>query len=46
MKSVGVIGGLGPETTAEFYLEVVFQCQKLNSRLSAVNRYFERPVTV
>ncbi len=32
MKSVGVIGGLGPETTAEFYLEVVFQCQKLNSR--------------
>jgi aspartate racemase len=31
MKSVGVIGGLGPETTAEFYLEVVFQCQKRNS---------------
>jgi len=31
MKSVGVIGGLGPETTAEFYLEVIFQCQKLNS---------------
>ena len=30
MKSVGVIGGLGPETTAEFYLEVVFQCQKIN----------------
>lgn len=30
MKSVGVIGGLGPETTAEFYLEVIFQCQKLN----------------
>lgn len=28
MKSVGVIGGLGPETTAEFYLEVVFGCQK------------------
>ena len=28
MKSVGVIGGLGPETTAEFYLEVIFQCQK------------------
>jgi aspartate racemase len=31
MKSVGVIGGLGPETTSEFYLEVIFQCQKLNS---------------
>jgi aspartate racemase len=32
MKSVGVIGGLGPETTAEFYLEVVFQCQKRNNK--------------
>jgi aspartate racemase len=32
MKSVGVIGGLGPETTAEFYLEVIFQCQKLNDQ--------------
>ncbi len=31
MKSVGVIGGLGPETTAEFYLEVVFGCQKRNT---------------
>lgn len=31
MKSVGVIGGLGPETTAEFYLEVIFRCQKVNS---------------
>ena len=31
MKSVGVIGGLGPETTAEFYLEVIFQCQKRNA---------------
>jgi aspartate racemase len=30
MKSVGVIGGLGPETTSEFYLEVIFQCQKRN----------------
>ncbi len=24
MKTVGIIGGLGPETTAEFYLDVVF----------------------
>lgn len=31
MRSVGVIGGLGPETTAEFYLEVVFGCQKLDN---------------
>jgi len=31
MKSVGVIGGLGPETTSEFYLEVIFGCQKLNT---------------
>ena len=30
MKSVGIIGGLGPETTAEFYLEVIFRCQKLD----------------
>lgn len=30
MKSVGIIGGVGPETTAEFYLEVVFGCQKVN----------------
>jgi aspartate racemase len=30
MKSVGVIGGLGPETTAKFYLEVIFKCQDLN----------------
>lgn len=26
MKSVGIIGGLGPETTSEFYLDVVFSC--------------------
>jgi len=31
MKSVGVIGGLGPETTSEFYLEVIFGCQKQNA---------------
>ena len=30
MKSVGIIGGLGPETTSEFYLEIIFQCQKRN----------------
>lgn len=30
MKTVGIIGGLGPETTAEFYLDIVFSCQKQN----------------
>ena len=30
MKTVGIIGGLGPETTSEFYLELLFSCQKLN----------------
>lgn len=29
MKTVGIIGGLGPETTAEFYLGIAFECQKL-----------------
>jgi len=31
MKSVGVIGGVGPETTSEFYLKVIFECQKKNT---------------
>jgi aspartate racemase len=26
MRTVGIIGGLGPETTSKFYLEVVFSC--------------------
>lgn len=25
MKTVGIIGGLGPQTTAEFYLQIVYQ---------------------
>ena len=28
MKTAGIIGGLGPETTAEFYLDVIFSCQE------------------
>lgn len=28
MQTVGIIGGLGPETTAEFYLDAIFSCQK------------------
>lgn len=28
MKSVGIIGGLGPATTAAFYLDVISSCQK------------------
>ncbi len=31
MKTVGIIGGLGPETTSEFYLELLFGCQKKSS---------------
>lgn len=26
MKTAGIIGGLGPETTSQFYLEVIFGC--------------------
>jgi len=29
MKKVGIIGGVGPETTAEFYLDIIFSCQKI-----------------
>jgi len=28
MKTLGIIGGLGPETTSEFYLDLVFSCAK------------------
>ena len=28
MKTVGIIGGLGPETTSEFYLDIVFSSYK------------------
>jgi len=30
MKTVGIIGGLGPETTAEFYLALISVCQEKN----------------
>ncbi|MFH0819283.1 MAG: amino acid racemase [Patescibacteria group bacterium] len=33
MQTVGIIGGLGPETTSEFYLDLIFSCQK-KSRIS------------
>jgi aspartate racemase len=32
MKTVGIIGGLGPETTAEFYLQIVFSCYKITKK--------------
>ena len=32
MKSVGIIGGLGPETTAKFYLELISSCQIYNKK--------------
>lgn len=30
MKTAGIIGGLGPETTSQFYLEIIFSCFELN----------------
>lgn len=30
MKTVGIIGGLGPETTAKFYMQIISLCQKRN----------------
>jgi len=30
MKTVGIIGGLGPVTTSEFYLELIFLCKEIN----------------
>lgn len=30
MKTVGIIGGLGPETTAKFYLELINRCGKID----------------
>jgi len=31
MKTIGIIGGLGPETSSKFYLEIIFKAYKLNS---------------
>jgi len=31
MKTIGIIGGLGPETTSKFYLEIVFLCQQTDT---------------
>ncbi len=32
MKTAGIIGGLGPETTAQFYLELIFDAFKKNAK--------------
>lgn len=32
MKTAGIIGGLGPETTSEFYSEISFLCQEKNKK--------------
>lgn len=32
MRTVGIIGGMGPETTARFYLDVIFKCHQKNKR--------------
>ena len=31
-KTLGIIGGLGPKTTANFYMEVVFACSKISGK--------------
>lgn len=31
MKTAGIIGGLGPETTTKFYLEIISSCAKKNN---------------
>ena len=31
MKIVGIIGGLGPETTSEFYLDIIFNAYRVNA---------------
>lgn len=31
-KTLGIIGGLGPETTAHFYMEVVFACSRISGK--------------
>ena len=33
MKTVGIIGGLGPETTSEFYLDIIFSCQRISKKI-------------
>ena len=30
IKILGIIGGLGPETTTRFYMEVIFACLKIS----------------
>ncbi len=32
MNKVGIIGGLGPETTSEFYLDIIFSCYQKSKR--------------
>jgi len=33
MRTVGIIGDLGPETTSEFYLDLIFSCQKRDKNI-------------
>jgi aspartate racemase len=32
MKTVGIIGGLGPKTTAKFYMQIILLCAKRNNK--------------
>lgn len=48
MKSVGIISGLGPETTAKFYLQIINGCvkNKLENRPSILIESISLPVQV
>lgn len=45
MKTVGIIGGLGPETTSKFYLELISLCQKRNDVGRPPVLIFSAPLT-
>lgn len=45
MKTVGIIGGLGPETTAHFYIKVVMSCLKKNKTQKPSILIYNVPIT-
>jgi len=46
MKTVGIIGGLGPETTAKFYLEVIRLCLAKDQFPASTNSHLERSFAI
>lgn len=44
MKTVGIIGGLGPETTSKFYLEIIQGCQQKNKQARPAILIFSVPM--